>query len=213
MSSSAGFFEAVAAGDLAVVRRLLGEHPRLISATSPDGASPALVALYAGQPRLADELAAHAGELSEFEAAAFDDTARLEALIRADRSVVGNWSPDGWQPLHLAAYFGRAESARILLDADAPVGLASRNAMAVYPLHAAAAGRHAELIWLLIASDAPVNATQPGGTTALMSAAANGDLDSVRALLAAGAEPQLRDDDGRTARDLCSESEIIGLLS
>ena len=143
MVSVSEFFSAVAVGDVDLVRRFLDEDPTLLANLGPDGASASLTALYNGHAPLADELAARTGELSVFEAAAFDDTARLDELIAADQWVVNSWSADGWQPLHLAAYFGRAEAARILLDAEADVAEPSRNELAVQPLHAAAAGRHA----------------------------------------------------------------------
>jgi ankyrin repeat protein len=206
------FFDAIAVGDVDVVRRMLDQEPGLLGNLGPDGASSALTALYNGHAQLADELAARTGELSVFEAAAFDDTARLAELIAADRSVIDSWSADGWQALHLAAYFGRAEAARMLLDADAEVAEPSRNELAVQPLHAAAAGRHSELVWILIASDAPVQARQRGGWTPLHSAAANGDLDSVLALLSAGADSAAANDEGRTPIELASQETVRAAL-
>jgi ankyrin repeat protein len=212
MAPLSEFFAAIAVGDVDQVRRQLDEDPSLLANLGPDGASAALTALYNGHAPLADELAARTGELSVFEAAAFDDTARLNELIAADRSVVDSWSADGWQALHLAAYFGRAEAARTLLDADAEVAQPSRNELAVQPLHAAAAGGHSELVWILIASDAPVHARQRGGWTPLHSAAANGDLDSVLALLSAGADSAAANDDGRTPIELASRDTVRAAL-
>lgn len=207
------FVAAVTSGDVDAVRAGLDADPSLLDATGPDGASLALTALYHGHRQLADELAARAGELSVFEAAAFDETERLETLIRVRDDTVLDWSADGWQPLHLAAFFGRIEAARVLLDADAPVHEPSRNPMAVLPLHSAAAGRHTELVWLLIASDAPVDARQQGGWTALQAAAANGDVASVQALIAAGADVSLTNDAGQTAADLAADDEIRAALA
>jgi len=212
MVAVAEFFAAIAVGNVDRVRRFLDEDPALLNNPGPDGASPALTALYNGHGPLADELAARNGELSVFEAAAFDDTARLAQLIEADQSVVDSWSADGWQPLHLAAYFGRSEAARMLLDADAEVAEPSRNELAVHPLHAAAAGRHAELVWILIASDAPVHARQSGGWTPLHSAAANGDLESVQALLSAGADSAAANDEGRTPIELAAGESVRAAL-
>jgi ankyrin repeat protein len=205
MADVTEFFAAIAAGDIPAVRALLDVRPELVAEDSPDGASAALTALYHAHPSLADELAARKGSLSVFEAAAFDDTERLAELILADPSVVESWSADGWQPLHLAAYFGRDEATRTLLDADAPVAEPSRNPLTVHPLHAAAAGRHAEIVWLLIASDAPVEARQQHGWTALHAAIGSGDVESVKALIAAGADPSAANDDGVTARELLPE--------
>ncbi len=206
------FVAAIQAGELAEVRALLDADPSLLRQPGPGGASMPLTALYAGHPPLADELAARSGELSVFEAAAFDDTERLAELIRADSGLVEEWSADGWQPLHLAAYFGRTEAARLLLDADAPVAEPSRNSASVQPLHAATAGRHAELVWLLIASDAPVDARQPGGWTPLHAAAANADLESIRALRAVGADPAAVNDDGQTPADLTTDPDVLAAL-
>jgi len=212
MTDAERFVAAVRAGEVDTVRALLDDDVSLLELTGPDGEALSLTALYHGHRRLADELAARSGELTIFEAAAFDDTERLAELIRGDASLTTAWSPDGWQPLHLAVYFGRIEAARMLLDADAPVSEPSRNRMAVHPLHAAAAGRHAELVWLLIASDAPVDVRQQGGWTPLHSAAANNDLESIKALLAVGADPAAPNDAGQTPLDLADDDAVLELL-
>jgi ankyrin repeat protein len=207
------FFAAIGTGDVQTVRALLDLHPELLEQSSVEGASPALTALYNGHTPLADELAARSGELSVFEAAAFDDTARLHELIDADRAAVDSWSADGWQPLHLAAFFGRTEAARALLDADAAVDEYSRNPIGVQPLHAAAAGQHAEIVWLLIASEADVNAPQQLGWRPIHSATRNADVESIKALLSAGADPSQANDEGKTAFDLADTDEVRKLLS
>lgn len=200
MSDAESFFAAIATGDVTAVRALLDQAPELLAQSGPEGESPALAALYRGHGPLADELAARQGPLSIFEAAAFDDAERIAELLLAEPAALESWSADGWQPLHLAAYFGRSEAARALLDADAGVHEASRNARAAYPLHSAAAGSAPELVWILIASDAEVDARQGDGRTALHLAAGHGDTESVRALLAAGADPDAADAEGRSAR-------------
>jgi len=212
MADVANFFAAITCGDVDAVRVLIDADPDLLHEQSEDGASPALTALYHGHAPLADELAGRAGELSIFEAAAFDDLLRLYALIESDPAAVASWSADGWQPLHLAAFFGRTESARMLLDADAPVTERSRNPIAVQPLHAATAGQHAEIVWLLIASDAPVNALQNQGWTPLHAAVHNADVESIKALLSAGADPSVANFDGKTALDLAPNDAVRALL-
>jgi uncharacterized protein len=212
MTDAERFVAAVQAGSVDTVRAMLDDDAGLLELPGPSGESLALTALYAGHHQLADELAARAGDLSVFEAAAFDDTERLTALIQSDAGQVRSWSADGWQPLHLAAFFGRTEAARLLLDADAPVAEPSHNAMGVHPLHAATAGRHAELVWLLIASDAPVDVCQRGGWTPLHAAVANGDLESIRALLAVGANREAVTDDGKTPADLTSDPAVLAAL-
>ena len=126
--------------------------------------------------------------------------------------LIATWSPDGWQPLHLAAYFGRVEAARLLLDADAPVSEPSRNPMAVHPLHAAAAGRHAELVWLLIASDAPVDVRSRAVGRRCTRPRRNGDLESIKALLAVGADPESPTTPARPRLDLAEDDAVLEML-
>ena len=72
-------------------------------------------------------------------------------------------SSDGWTPLHLAAFFGKGDAARLLLNKGASVTARSTNQMANTPLHAAAAGKHAEIVKLLLDHGANANARQHGG--------------------------------------------------
>ena len=206
------FFAAVEAGDVDLVRILLDEEPTLLATVSAEGVRAPLTALYSRHPALADELAARSEPLDVHEASAFDDNGRLRTLLAEDPGWVRAWSVDGWQPLHLASFFGRVEAVRQLLDLDAPVDDSSRNPMRVTPLHAAASGSHSEIVWLLVASGARVDARQRLGWTPLHAAAANGDAESVRALLSGGASPDIANDEGHTARDL-ARAGAVPLLS
>jgi ankyrin repeat protein len=130
------------------------------------------------------------------------ETAVLEELLAANRSLVNAVSQDGWTPLHLAAFFGAAEAARALLNKGASPATRSTNAMQNLPLHAAAAGRHAVLVKLLIEHGSPVSARQHGGWTALHAAAQNGDLAMAEILVSAGADVSARADNHQCALDL-----------
>ena len=210
-SGADAFFAEVTAGDTRAVRARLDHDPALLTVRDGTGVRAALVALYAGHVALADELAARSGPLDVHEASAFDDNARLGQLLREDITRATAWSADGWQPLHLAAFFGRTQAARQLLDDDAPVDAPSHNGLGATALHSAAAGAHAELVWLLIASGADVNARQAGGWVPLHAAAANGDEPSLTALLSAGAIRDARNDTGRTPLDVAAE-DVRALL-
>jgi ankyrin repeat protein len=74
-------------------------------------------------------------------------------------------------------------------------------------LDAASSGDHATAMRLASAKGANVNATGGDGSTAIMYAAANGDLDLVRALLKAGADVKPRNQFGTSA---LTEASIIG---
>ncbi|MBL8232369.1 MAG: ankyrin repeat domain-containing protein [Bryobacterales bacterium] len=127
----------------------------------------------------------------------------------------GDYSKDGWTPLHLASYFGHKEIAQLLLDAGAPVLARSKNAMNNHPLHAAAAGKSRDIVAMLLSAGAEVNATQNGGWTALHAAAQDGDAEMVKLLLMNGADPELRADNGQSALDLAmgkGSQEVVDML-
>jgi ankyrin repeat protein len=140
--------------------------------------------------------------LAIFAAAILGDVQRLEELLTGNRSLVTAVSTDGWTPLHLAAFFGKGDAVRLLLNKGAVVTARSTNQMANTPLHAAAAGKHAEIVKLLLDRGANANARQHGGWAPLHSAAQNGDLDSARALIDAGADVSVRADNNQKPLDL-----------
>jgi ankyrin repeat protein len=140
--------------------------------------------------------------LAIFAASILGDTARIEALLAANRSLVSALSSNGWTPLHLAAFFGREDAVRLLLNQGASVAARSTNQMANTPLHAAAAGKHPAIVKLLIDFGAQVNARQQGGWVALHSAAQSGDLETARVLVDAGADVSIRADNQQRPLDL-----------
>ena len=165
--------------------------------------TPLLLAIYRGK---ADEIAAALGGRpapTVFEAAALGDAARVRELAAADRAAVGQRSPDGWPPLHLAAHFGHGDALDALLEAKADVHGRSTNSEANTALHAAMAGRaNARIISRLLARGADVNARAAGGHTALHEAGFRGTLELAQILLAHGADATARDDGGQTPLDV-----------
>jgi ankyrin repeat protein len=159
-------------------------------------------AIRAGDSSRVAELVAADPSLEIFAAAIQGDAARIEVLLAGNGPLVSALSSDGWTPLHLAAFFGKSEAARLLLNKGAEVNARSTNAMENMPLHAAAAGRHVDVVKLLIERGASANARQHGGWTPLHSAAQNGDLEIARTLVDAGADVQTRADNNQTALDL-----------
>jgi uncharacterized protein len=149
-----------------------------------------LLALYRGDAGAAEELRATRGELDVFEAAALGEVDELRRAIAADPAAVHAWSDDGFTPLHYAAFFGRPEAARLLVDAGADLEAPSRNdefAKDARPLHSAAAGGERGVCRVLLEAGADPNATQHGGFTPLRQAEQNDDAELVELLRQHGA--------------------------
>jgi ankyrin repeat protein len=207
MTSASDLMDAVAAGDVERVMALLTEDPSLASARGDDGVSALLLARYRFDRPVMDALMAADPDIDVFESAAYGRLDRLRERIDEDAGAVTAFSPDGFTALHLAAFFGKTEAARLLIAAGAQVDTYTTNDFANQPLHAAAAGRHLEICHVLLAAGADVNATQHGGFTPLHEAAQHGDVEMVELFLSAGADPTVRVADGGTPADLAEAAD------
>src|SRR5205823_14122776 len=98
--------------------------------------------------------------------------------------TVNSYAYDGWTPLHLAAFFGHLDAARLLLDAGADVNAVSQNSLTNTPLHAATAGKHPDVALLLIDHGADGQVVDSGGYTPLQIATQSGLSDVVKRLQA-----------------------------
>jgi ankyrin repeat protein len=209
--AAADLFAAIQAQDLPTVRVLLQKDPSLVNARDRDGRSAVSAALGVQAkegflPRAENHvldavLAAHP-QLSPMEVCAVGDADEVRALLLAQAKFVATVFANGWTPLHAAAFGGNTLAARLLLDAGADVDARARNRFANTPLQVALLTRSREVARLLLSRGAAVNATQNEGVTALHEAAQSGDVEMIRALLAAGADPRVSAGKFGTPRDL-----------
>lgn len=153
--------------------------------------SPLMQALYERRQADVDAILATNPDLDVFEAAALGRTDRVSHLVAADPSLATALSPDGFTALHLAAFLGTTETARVLLDAGANPAAVAQNDMLVQPLHSAAAAHNTELCRLLLELGAPVNGQQQKGYTALDEAEMTNQGDLRDLLLEHGADPKI----------------------
>jgi len=198
MPTDAELIAAVKDGDAARVAELVAAEPELASSRDINGVSALMLARYRLDRAVTDALLQGDPELDVFEATALGYVDRLHLRLDEDPSRATARSADGFTALHFAAFFGKAEVARILLEAGAGVDAVADNEMRVQPLHSAAASRHLEVCRLLLAAGADVDARQAGGFTPLHAAAQNGDPELVELFLSARADPAATTDAGDT---------------
>ena len=204
MATAAELLEAVNTGDADRVGAILAADPSLVSARDEAGVSALMLARYRFDREATDALLAADPELDVFEAATLGYIDRLRERLLEDPAAAEAFSADGFTALHFAAFFGKAEAARLLLEHGARHDVYTRNPFANQPLHAAAAGRHLEVCRVLLAAGADVNAIQHGGFTPLHESAQHGDVEMTELFLSAGADPSLTTDAGETAADLAA---------
>ena len=217
--SESEFIAKVKTGESEDVQNALRENPSLADSKDSNGISAVMLAVYHGHRALADWLAAHGANLNFFEACALGRSATVTQLLREDPALASAYSPDGFQGLGLASFFGNADVVRALLDAGADPNSRSRNSMRVSPIHSAAANRNPgaalEIIRLLVTQGADVNVVQHGGWTPLQEGAAHGNTELVEFLLANGADQGAQAENGKTALDLATEgnhADTIAIL-
>jgi ankyrin repeat protein len=213
MPEPADLIAAIDAGDADGVRALLAEDPALADARGTDGVSALLHARYRFDRAMTDAILAVDPDMDVFDAAAMGHVDRLRHRLEEVPTRATAFAGDGFTALHLAGFFGKAEAARILLEAGAAVDTYGRNELANQPLHAAAAGRAVEVCRVLLGAGADVAATQHGGFTPLHESAQSGDVELTELFLSAGADPRTLAEDGRSAIELAADAGHIDLAA
>ncbi len=210
------FFDLIRQGKTAEIAEAVETQPPVAKSRDAQGISALMLAVYTQQPVIRDFLLTHLKELDIFEAAAVGDCARLHDLIAEDAMSARAVSPDGWTPLHLAAAFSGTEPVTLLLEHGAHVHQCSHNPLRNQPLHASIAlNGSIEIVRVLLECGADVNATQHGGYTPLLQAAAAGKKNLVLLLLEHGARLDCVCDQGKLAIDYARErghEEVVRTL-
>src|SRR5688572_7190642 len=111
--------DAIKSRDVAAARAALAAEPAAAQGTSPEGTSLLCLAVYYGQPEIAEAIAAAKTALDVFEAASLGRVDRLRELLDEDPALLNSVAADGFPALGLAAYFKHPDAVRLLLDRGA----------------------------------------------------------------------------------------------
>ena len=190
-------FAAIKAGDAERVRALVAADPALAAARDADGLSAVLTARYHRQDEALEALLAAAPELDVLDAAATGRLDVLRAHVESGPDALAARTPEGFTPLHLAAFFGGGAAVRLLLAAGMDADADQDNPARVRPLHSAVAACDHDAARALLEAGADPNCVQQGGFTPLLAAAHHDDPEMAVLLLRHGADRRLAADDGR----------------
>src|ERR1044071_8058390 len=108
MPDNLAFIDAIKAGEFDRVKAMVSAEPALVEAHSRTGDSAILTAVYHRQKEIVNLRVARAATMTLFDACAAGELERAERLVEENPGGVHAFSPDGWTPLHLAAFFGHA---------------------------------------------------------------------------------------------------------
>lgn len=185
-------FELIDKGDTLGVQALLEGDPGAATARDDDGLTPLMHAAYRGRGPVFEAIVA-----ANAPADAWD---RLLLGEADDLPAPDEWSPDGFTPLHIAAFARNAEAAAALLATGAdPNVFATASFARVTPLGTCSFAGALDVARVLMRNGANPGLTEVEGGTPLEVARANGDeqlvallfvshshwqIDNVRAALA-----------------------------
>ncbi|WND02591.1 ankyrin repeat domain-containing protein [Temperatibacter marinus] len=193
-------------GDIRALQTHLKNHPAKANDNHSSGISALMFALYYQRKDMAEVIASYKLSCNFGELIAMGRLEDVRAQLDADISLLKQPSPDGFYPLHYAAYFKTDEILAYLIQKGCNLNIPAENPSAVCPIHTAVAAGDAACVTLLTEAGCLVNVKQAGGWTPLMAAAKSGRQDLIDILLAVKADPLLTSDDGQTASDLAREA-------
>jgi uncharacterized protein len=122
-------FDVIRAGNTPRLKELLAADRSLATLRDERGNTPVLIAQYREKPDAVAALLASDPELDIFDAASVGRTARVAQWLDRDPALLQAQSSMGFAPLALAAFFGHADTVKLLLargaDPQPAVGLAA----------------------------------------------------------------------------------------
>lgn len=200
-------FKLIKNRDLEGINDLLKTDAATLKLQDENGLSPLMLSLYYQDQAITEKILEYLEEFNIYEAAALGYKEQISAFLNNYPEQVNEFSSDGFTLLGLAAFFGKIDVVKILINAGADVNLRSHNAMNVAPLHSAVARGSFEILEQLLVAGAVPDIEQNNGITALHAAALHGNMEMAKLLISYGADPFHASSDGKSSLDYAREGE------
>jgi cytohesin len=186
--------EAAELGDLEKVRAYLEKDPKQINATDSKGRTVLGRAARSGKKEFVEFLLEKGASEDIFSAAIVGHTDKVATFLKQDPNLINARDSDGRTALHWAALYGQKKVMELLLATKADVNSLDEDGFT--PLHWAATFNQSDAVKLLLANKANMNLKVPKyGWTALRLAVIHGHMATAEALLNAGADPNVKDEE------------------
>lgn len=140
--------------------------------------------------------------------ASYGDKELLEKALARNPDINAATTENGFTPMHKAAVFDKADAIILLAEAGASMEIKTKD-KGLTPLQLATMRNKQKSVFALISAGADVHAVEGNKATALHGAAFNGNLDIVKILVEAGADPMLPDRHGNTPLSLARDKGAI----
>ncbi len=181
------------------IQQMISDSPDLINTRAPgSGSTPLEKAASAGWIKVATYLLDHGADVNAdlgnalYDAAKAGNRAMVELLLSRGADVNPK-EHTGQTPLHIAVENGFQAVVEVLLANNADVN--AQIGSGVTPLFLAAGRDNPKIVSLLLEHKAGVNAQDQSGATPLINAAYSDYPENIKLLLAAGADPNLVNND------------------
>ena len=200
-----GLIDAIKGGHVDEVKQIIRDDRAALTTRDASGASPLLLAIYYQKHEIAKLIAEALESIDIFEAAALGRVDRIKELLRAEPSLASAYAPDGFPAVGLAAFFGHLPAVQTLIAAGADIHAAARNALKVQAIHAAVASKNLDIVRAVLEAGADPNAAQQQGFRPMHESGSTGSRELAELLLKYGADPTLKNDDGKNTITLARE--------
>ena len=177
-------FELIDKGDTLGVQKLVKGNPPVTAARDENGLTPLMHAAYRGRGPVFEAIAAANAPADAWDRLLLGET---DGLPSPDA-----WSPDGFTPLHIAAFARNADGAAAILAAGAdPNVFATASFARVTPLGTCAFAGAFDVARVLLKHGANAGLTEVEGGTPLEVALRNGDEQLVTLLFVSHSHGQI----------------------